>query len=355
MSITNLFGYTEKQLEQLMVSLGDKPYRGRQLFKWMYSVLQHDFQMMTDFSKKLREELDKSYEIRGLACVDSQKSSDHTEKFLFELDDGLKIETVLIPDFDGDRKTVCISAQVGCALACTFCATGTMGLSRDLTVGEIVGQLIYLRELYGNEAFSNIVMMGMGEPLHNYDAVIEAVKIITTGHGLSFSGKKITISTSGISPKIRKLADSGLKVRLALSLHAATQEKRKQIMPVAETFGLEKLMQAVRYYTEKTRTRITIEYIIFKGFNDSKEDVLALSRLIRGIPCKINLLAYNPVDGLPYERPSDELVDWFGKELYPRAPAVTVRKSRGRDIDAACGQLAAKHRVRSNKHANHSA
>ncbi|KAA3637377.1 MAG: 23S rRNA (adenine(2503)-C(2))-methyltransferase RlmN, partial [Calditrichaeota bacterium] len=166
-----------------------------------------------------------------------------------------------------------------------------------------------------------------------------------------FSPKKITISTSGITPKIKKLADSGLKARLALSLHAATQEKRVKIMPVAETFGLEKLMKTIKYYTEKTRTRVTLEYIIFKDFNDTKEDIKALAKLIHGIPCKINLLAYNPVDGLDFERPSDERVDWFGKELAPKVPAVTIRKSRGRDIDAACGQLAAKQRLRRDMHA----
>jgi 23S rRNA (adenine2503-C2)-methyltransferase len=340
----NLIGYTIEQCEELMVSLDEKPYRGRQLFKWLYSTRQYDFNLMSDISKSVRSALDEKYEFRFPKLVESQKSSDGTEKFLFHMDDGNPVETVLIPDDNSNRKTVCISSQVGCALACKFCATGTMGLLKDLSVGEILGQLIYLRENFGDNAFSNVVMMGMGEPLNNFENVCNMVKIATAPTGMAFSGKKITISTSGISPKIKKLADSGLKARLAVSLHAATQEKREKLMPVAKTFKLDKLFEAIKYYTDKTGYRVTFEYIVFKDFNDSMDDVMALSRIIRGIPCKINLLAYNPVDGLDFERPSDEKVDWFGRELYPRAPAVTVRKSRGRDIDAACGQLAAKQR-----------
>jgi 23S rRNA (adenine2503-C2)-methyltransferase len=217
-----------------------------------------------------------------------------------------------------------------------------MGLLRNLTVGEIVGQLVFLREMYGNDCFTNVVFMGMGEPLNNYDNLVEALRIMIDTLGLGIGHKKITVSTSGVTPKIRKLADSGLRVRLALSLHSAIQEKRAEIMPVAQTFALPKLMEAVRYYAEKTGSRVTFEYILMDGFNDTKEDVLALTKLIQGIPCKINVLAYNPVPGLPHKRPSDEKVDWFARELYPRTPAVTVRTSRGRDIDAACGQLAAR-------------
>lgn len=341
MSKTNLFGYSLNSLEELMESLGEKPFRGRQLFKWIYSNRLTDFNQMTDFSLKFREKLSKKFIIKGLDCIDTQRSKDGTVKLLFKLENDNLIETVLIPD-DKGRTTVCISSQVGCALTCKFCATGTLGLKRNLTSGEIVGQLTYIRDNFGEDAFTNVVMMGMGEPLHNYDNVMEAVKIITKGSGLSFPAKRITLSTSGISPKIKKMADDGSKIRLAVSLHAATQSQREQIMPIAKTFSLEKLMNACRYYAEKTRTRITFEYIIFKGFNDKKEDIINLSKIIQNIPCKINLLAYNPVEGLNFERPSDELVNWFGKELYPRAPAVTVRKSRGRDIDAACGQLAAK-------------
>ncbi|MCB2202281.1 23S rRNA (adenine(2503)-C(2))-methyltransferase RlmN [bacterium] len=342
MSKTNLVGFTRAQLESLFGDLGEKPYRGRQLYKWIYQTRQWDFAAMTDLSKTLRERLETGFTIDGLTVEHRSKSIDGTEKFLFRLPDGHPVESVLIPDDERDRSTVCISSQAGCALACRFCATGTMGLIRDLTVGEIVGQLLFLRNLYGHDCFTNVVFMGMGEPLHNYNSVIESLRIMKDELGLGLGAKRITVSTSGVTPKIRKLADSGLKVRLALSLHAATQEKRLKIMPIAETFGLDKLIDAVRYYADQTRDRVTFEYVLIEGFNDGMDDVLALARLIEGIPCKINILAYNPVPGLPYKRPSDEKVDWFGRQLYPRAPAVTVRKSRGRDIEAACGQLAAR-------------
>lgn len=342
----NLLGYTSQELEQLVASLGDKPYRGRQLFKWLYKVRQYDFSLMTDLSRPLREKLTEQYTFAGLELAEEQVSADGTRKFLFHLNDGLPLEAVLIPDYDDERNTVCISSQVGCALGCRFCATGTMGFKRDLTVGEIVGQLIYLRDRFGDDVFGNVVFMGMGEPLLNFDNLLKAVGIMSASDGLSISAKKVTVSTSGISPKIIRLADSGIKVKLAVSLHVATEEKRLEIMPMVRSFRLDKLMEAIRYFTFKTKTRVTFEYILFKGFNDSMDDVLALAKLIRGIPCKINLLAYNPVEGLEFERPSDDEVDWFGRQLYPRAPAVTVRKSRGRDIDAACGQLAARQKIR---------
>lgn len=340
MSKVNLMGQTLSELERTVVDLGEKPFRGRQLYKWLYHNRLYDFSRMTDLSKSLRENLENKYEIRGLELDIHQRSQDGTEKFLFRLDDGHPVEAVLIPD--DPRRTVCVSSQAGCALACSFCATATLGLLRNLTVGEILGQLVFLRDKYGDDCFTNIVFMGMGEPLHNYNNMVEAIRIISDSAGLMIGAKKVTISTSGISPKIIRLADSGLKCGLAVSLHAATQEKREKIMSVANTFSLDGLMKAVKYYTDKTGFRVTFEYILFDGFNDSMDDVKSLSRLLRGVPCKINVLAYNPVPGQKFKRPSDEKVDWFGKQLYPRLPAVTVRKSRGTDIDAACGQLAGK-------------
>lgn len=345
MTKENLLGYTLSELEQLMLDLGEKKYRGGQLFKWLYRDHQTEFELMTDFSKELRENLDKKFEFKALELLHKQVSEDGTQKFLFNLEDNLSVETVLIPNFGSERKTVCISSQVGCALGCKFCATGQMGYKRDLTAGEIIGQLIYLREQFGLDAFSNVVMMGMGEPLANFDNVVKAVELMIAPTGMMLSRKKVTISTSGNSPKIKKLADTGLNICLAISLHAAIQQKRMEIMPIAETFGLEKLMKSVRYYAEKTRTQVMFEYIMFDNFNDRMEDVLALAKLVRGLSCKINLLAYNPVEGLDFKRPSDEKMHWFGGQLAPRVPVVTVRKSRGRDIDAACGQLAAKHRL----------
>lgn len=342
MEKTNLIGFSRAQLEALFEDLGEKPFRGRQLYKWLYQIRQTDFESMTDLSKSLREKLVANFTIEGLTLDHHARSQDGTEKFLFRLPDGHPVESVLIPDDERGRSTVCISSQAGCALACRFCATGTMGLIRDLTVGEIIGQLLFLRNLYGQDCFTNVVFMGMGEPLNNYKNLVDSLHIMKDEIGLGLGAKRITVSTSGVTPKIRKLAETGLKVRLALSLHAATQEKRLKIMPIAETFGLEKLIDAVRYYADQTRDRVTFEYVLIEDFNDSMDDVLALARLIQGIPCKINILAYNPVPGLPYRRPSDDKVDWFGRQLYPRAPAVTVRKSRGRDIEAACGQLAAR-------------
>ena len=295
----------------------------------------------TDLSKELRQLLDQAYYFEGLTLERSDQSVDGTEKFLFRLDDGQFVESVLIPDESG-RQTVCVSSQVGCALGCKFCATGTMGLGRDLTVGEIVGQLIFMRDQYGENAFTNIVLMGMGEPLLNLENVVSAIGIISSPDGLGVAAKKVSISTAGVAPGIRRLADMKLKSMLAVSLNAAMQQKREQIMPIAGSYPLDELIEALKYYADKTKLKITLEYILFKGFNDSMEDVMALSNLIRGLPCKINLLAYNPIEGLEYERPSDETVDWFARQLHPRAMAVTVRRSRGVDIDAACGQLAAK-------------
>ncbi|MBN1212343.1 MAG: 23S rRNA (adenine(2503)-C(2))-methyltransferase RlmN [candidate division Zixibacteria bacterium] len=340
MSKENLIGRTLPELENLLVQLGEKPYRGRQLFKWLYGTRQYDFSLMTDFSKQLRETLTEKYTFEPLTLREKVKSTDETEKFLFQLEGGHLIESVLIPNDEKGRNTVCISSQAGCAMDCKFCATGKNGLARNLTVGEILGQLIYIRDLHGSQAYTNIVFMGMGEPLNNFDNLIKAIEIITDSVGLGLAAKKITVSTVGIVPRIYKLADMGLKVRLAVSLSAAIQEKRLKIMPVAETFPLDQLAEATRYYTQKTKFRVTFEYVLFEGFNDTMEDIKALSELIKSIPCKINIFAYNPVPGLDFARPSDEKVDWFARELYPRAPAVTVRKSRGRDIDAACGQLA---------------
>ena len=342
----NIMGYTQPQLEELMLTLGQKAYKGGQVYNWLYKVRQYDFNKMTDLTKEVRQRLDKDYVFDLLELEKELVSQDGTRKFLFRLSNGNPVETVLIPG--GDRTTACISVQSGCALGCRFCATGSMGLLCDLTPGEIVGQLLGLRERFGSDVFTNVVMMGMGEPLLNLDNVLKALDIITDETGLCVGARKVTISTSGINPGIRKLADLGLKSRLALSLHAATQEKREQLMPVARSYDLDSLMETLRYYTRKTKSRVTIEYILFKGFNDSMEDVKALTRLLQGIPCKINILAYNPVEGLDFIRPTDEEVDAFARKLYPRLPAVMVRKSRGTDVNAACGQLAAQRQMRRN-------
>ena len=337
---TNLLGYTIPDLENLASRLGEKRFKGRQLFKWLYHMAETDFNRMTDLSKNLRQRLSEEFAFKGLDLEKVSQSSDGTEKFLFRLSDGKLVESVVIPD-DG-KRTVCVSSQVGCPLGCKFCATGLMGYGRDLSIGEIIGQLMFMKDRYDVNAFENIVFMGMGEPLLNYENMVGAIEIISSEIGLSLSAKRITVSTVGIVPQIYILADSGLKVNLAISLHAGTDGKRRKLMPVAKSYDLAALMEAANYFAKKRKKRVTFEYILFKGFNDSREDADDLADLIKGIPCKINILAYNPVGNLPYRRPSPEELDEFGKYLYPRAPAVTVRKSRGLDIDAACGQLAAK-------------
>ncbi len=340
MAKRNLIGLPIAELEKLTVGLGEKAYRGRQLFTWLYSVRQYDFDLMTDLSKELRRKLHDQFEFRLPVIAGEDVSVDGTRKFLYELGDGLCIETVLIPDVGNGRTTVCVSSQVGCALGCGFCATATLGFTRNLSAGEILGQLISLRDKFGESAFTNVVFMGMGEPMMNLDNVLKAIAILSADSGMSHAAKRVAISTAGVIPGIRKLAESGSKARLAVSLNAATQEKRARIMPISRKYPLDDLMKALKKYTTATRTRVTFEYALFEGFNDTEDDIKAIARVVQGIPCKINLLAYNPVSNLPYDRPSDEKMDWFARQLYPKVPAVTVRKSRGTDISAACGQLA---------------
>jgi 23S rRNA (adenine2503-C2)-methyltransferase len=339
---TNVCGLSRSGFESLMVELGQKPYRGRQIYKWIYKNRAFDFDHMSDLGKELRAILQDRCYISLPKISAREKAGDGTEKFLFELDDRNVIESVLIPDEESGRTTLCISSQSGCALGCKFCATGYFGFRRDLTVGEIVGQVLVVRELYGDEAFENIVFMGMGEPLLNYDNVMAAIAIMTDSLGLMLGAKRITISTSGVIAGIKKLTASGSKVNLALSLHAASDEKRKKIMPIANRNTLADLMEALRDWAAVRNRRVTFEYILFKGFNDSDDDALALAKLVRGMPCKINLLAYNPVAQAGFIRPSEDDINHFAQILYPRTPAVTVRKSRGKDINAACGQLAGK-------------
>ncbi len=340
MNKLNLLGYSKSDMENLMLDLGRQKYKGRQLYKWLYQIGQTDFDQMTDLKSDLREKLKKKFLFEGLTLANLAISKDGTEKYVFELDDKSLIETVMIPE--GDKRTICISSQTGCALACRFCATGTMGKGRNLSVGEIIGQLLFVRDRFPDNPYTSIVYMGMGEPLQNLANVFKSVDIIKSSIGLTFTAKKITISTVGLTSQIYRFSDSDYKLNLAISLHAPSQEKRLEIMPIAKSNPLDRLMKAAKYFTEKKGKRITFEYILFKGFNDSKDDAYELAKLIRGIPCKINLLAYNPVAGLPYGRPSEDEINEFGKILYPMAPVVTVRKSRGLDIAAACGQLAGK-------------
>ncbi|MFQ5607656.1 MAG: 23S rRNA (adenine(2503)-C(2))-methyltransferase RlmN [Candidatus Zixiibacteriota bacterium] len=335
----NILGHSVTELERAVGSCGAEPFHGRQLYRWMYNRRVYDFSSMSDLSQPLRKKLAQRFRVEPLQSSLRQTSTDRTEKHLFTLKDGVAIETVLIPD--KNTRTVCLSSQAGCPLGCKFCATGTLNLKRDLTVGEIVGQALALRDDHGDEAFTNVVFMGMGEPLLNYRNLISALEIMTAPDGLAIAPRRITVSTAGITPKIRRLSESGLNVDLALSLHAATQRKREELMPVARTFALEGLIEEIRNYSAGRRRRITCEYVLLEGVNDSADDVRDLARLLSGVNCKVNVLSYNPAPGLNFVRPSDEKVDWFARGLSRAGVLVTVRTSRGRDISAACGQLAA--------------
>ncbi len=330
----NLKGLWIEDFEKLLGDLGKKRYRARQLASWIYAKGATDFNQMTDLSKELREKLSQIAFIDSIRLVKRQISQkDFSEKFLFELSDGEKIETVLM--WEGKRVTVCLSTQVGCPLGCTFCATGKMGFKRNLTTGEIVDQIIAL----GEDRITHVVLMGMGEPLLNYDNTLKALRIINNELGLSFAAKAITLSTVGIPPMIEKLAEERLKVGLAVSLNAPTDEKRNDLMPINKKHPLKELLEAIKYFKEKSKRRVTFEYVLIEDVNDSEKDALELSKLIQGIGCKINLIPYNPVPDLPYQRPSEEKILAFRDYLYPRCPTVTLRRSKGEDILAACGQL----------------
>lgn len=330
----NLKGMWIHDYEQLLGDLGEKRYKARQLAAWIYARGATDFSEMTELSRDLREKLSQIATIDCIRQVKKQVSQvDLSEKFLFELSDGEKIETVLM--WEADRVTVCLSTQVGCPLGCTFCATGQMGCKRNLTAGEIVDQIIALRD----NRINHVVLMGMGEPLLNYDEVLKAIRIMNNEMGLSFAAKRITVSTAGIPAMIEKLADENLKLKLAISLNAPTDAKRTKLMPINKKHPLKELLAAVKAFGKKTKRGVTFEYVLIRDVNDSEKDALALSKLVQGIRCKINLIPYNPVDDLPYSRPSEEKILAFRDYLYPRAPAVTLRRSKGEDILAACGQL----------------
>ena len=300
---------------------------------------------MTNLSKTLRERLSEEFSFPVMEVDQVQRSSDGTIKSRFRLHDGHLIEAVLIPVPADDRYTVCVSSQVGCSLSCTFCATGRMKRARNLTAAEIFDQVWLVneqcQETYGR-GLTNIVYMGMGEPLLAYQPVMESIERITSEKGLGWSARRITVSTAGIAKAIRRLADDASKVNLALSLHAADDEKRNEIMPINESNNLAVLMDALDYYYRTTRNRISYEYIAFQDFNDSIEDAKKLAKLCKRFPVRINIIEYNPIDNAPFRKATEHRIDDFAAYLRNQGIMVTVRRSRGKDIDAACGQLANK-------------
>jgi 23S rRNA (adenine2503-C2)-methyltransferase len=334
----DLAGFTRESLEAELEAIGEPRFRGRQVFHWIWGRGVTDATAMTDLSQTLRKTLASRFRISEPAVESRQTSSDGTTKFLLRLDDGRHVEAVYIPDTPA--QTFCVSTQVGCAAACAFCLTGKMGLIRNLTTAEIAGQVrVLARETGLTSSAFNIVLMGMGEPLHNYDATMDALRIISDPQGLHVPPRRVTLSTVGILPGLEKLAAEQLMPNLAISLHATTQTQRDQIVPVNRKYTLEQLIDACRKFPLAKRRRITFEYVMLEGVNDTPEDARRLVRLVGGIKAKVNLLPLNEAPGIPFKRPSDARVNEFAKILADRGVTVSVRKSRGRDIRAACGQL----------------
>ena len=334
----DLAGLEPLELEEVLESRGIERFHARQLYRWIYKRGVTDFDRMTDLSKSLRLRLPEEFTLTTPRIVSDEQSIDGTRKFVLELSDGKRIESVFIPDTPS--MTFCISTQVGCAMACGFCLTGRMGLVRHLTAAEIAGQVRVLAAATNLLAFPfNIVLMGMGEPLHNYDNTMKALRMLHAEHGLAISPRRVTLSTVGIVPGLEKLAREPLMPNLAISLHATTEEQRTLLVPPNRKYPLAQIIDTCKRFPLKNRSRITFEYVMLAGVNDTPEDARRLVRLLTGIKAKVNLIPLNPAPGIPYERPSDDRVDRFAQILADRHLTVSVRKSRGRDIRAACGQL----------------
>ncbi len=331
--------YTLPQMRELVSQFGLREFHALQLFRWIYRQLESDFDNMTNLSKDFRQSLQEKYHVNPLPIETEQQSTDGTRKFLFKLNDQESIEAVLIPE--EDRVTLCISCQVGCKMKCDFCATGTMGFTRNLTTAEIVSQVWTLHKLAtaaGQSKISNIVFMGMGEPLDNFESVINAAEILMDDQGLGLSQRKVCISTCGIVPKIEELAERS-KARLAVSLHSPVDEIRSQLMPINRKYNIEKLFKACRYYYKTTKKRVTFEYTLIKGMNDSLQDAKKLVKLLNPLGCKVNVIPLNPHKGSKYQAPDMQQVKKFQKYLIDHGVRALLRITRGDDINAACGQL----------------
>ncbi len=345
-----LKGLTLNELQQLFKGLGEPKYRGEQVFNWMYNHLSNDFGEMLNLSKSLREKLSEKFSLESLKLVTVQNSPETgTKKYLFRTEDGNKIESVVIPD--KNRNTLCISTQVGCPLDCKFCATGLMGYTRNLTAAEIVDQYLLAAKDYGKKNITNIVYMGMGEPLLNFETTVKTLSIFTSELNKGLSRNRITVSTAGIPHKIKELADSGLRVKLALSLHSCFNDIRDKLMPINKKYPVEQNIEAIKYYSKKTKTPIVFEYTMFKDVNDRDEDIKALTKLCRQLSCKINVIPFNSIAhmnpggfGATLEPTPKDRIDDFVQTLRENNVTVMIRKTQGDDIAAACGQLAAKNK-----------
>ena len=334
---------TKDQLREFFLSQGDKAFRGVQVYEWLWNKSVHTFEGMTNVSKETRDMLKNNFVINHIQVDTMQRSNDGTIKNAVRLHDGLLVESVLIPS--KSRTTACVSSQVGCSLNCRFCATARLKRMRNLNPDEIYDQVVAIDKqsrLYNNRPLSNIVFMGMGEPLMNYNNVLKAIDKITSKEGLGMSPKRITVSTSGVPKMIKKMADDEVKFNLAVSLHSAIDEVRTSIMPFNETFPLNDLREALEYWYDKTKNRITYEYVVWKGINDTKEAVEALIQFCKFAPSKVNLIEYNPIDDGEFQQANNTAIKMYVEKLEARNIIVTIRRSRGKDIDAACGQLANK-------------
>ncbi len=334
--VKNLKTLSSPELEAFLTSLGMKKYRANQVYQWLYQKGADSFDEMTNLSKEERHILNEKAYISSLKLVRSQRSSDGTEKYLFELEDKNRIESVLIPD--EDRLTLCISTQVGCAMGCRFCLTGKGGLKRNLGGYEIVDQVIAVRKLL-SKRITNIVLMGMGEPLANYDNTISALKILLDERALNFSNRKITLSSAGLIPQIDKLGKERITINLAISLNATTDDVRDMIMPINKKYPIKELLDCCKRFPLPKRRRITFEYVMLKDINDTKEDAERLCKLLKGIPCKVNLIPFNEYSGCEFKKPDDAVVERFREILIGHHIMAITRKSKGAEISAACGQL----------------
>ncbi|WP_106476911.1 23S rRNA (adenine(2503)-C(2))-methyltransferase RlmN [Phytohalomonas tamaricis] len=345
-SRTNLLGLSREQMEAFFVSLGEKKFRATQVMKWIHHEGCDDFEAMTNLSKGLREKLQRLAEIRGPSVAYEGESADGTRKWVLEVGDGSLVETVLIPSDNGNRRTLCVSSQVGCSLDCSFCSTGKQGFQRNLTAAEIIGQVwVASKSANGSRdssqrAVTNVVMMGMGEPLLNYDNVVPAMKLMLDDNGYGLSKRRVTLSTSGVVPMIDRLGDD-IDVSLAISLHAANDALRNTLVPLNRKYNIRMLLDACHRYLDKCADArmVTIEYTLIHDVNDQHEHAEQLAEVLRDLPCKINLIPFNPFPNAGYEKPSRNQVMRFQKWLFELGYVAPVRMTRGDDIDAACGQL----------------
>lgn len=334
---------TKEQIRDFFVAQGDKAFRGNQVYEWLWSKGAHTFNDMTNLSLETRVMLEQHFVINHILVDTMQHSTDGTIKNAVRLHDGLIVESVLIPT--ETRTTACVSSQVGCSLDCNFCATARLKRMRNLAPDEIYDQVLAIDQesrLYHNRPLSNIVFMGMGEPLMNYPNVMKAIDKITSDEGLGMSPKRITVSTSGVSKMIKKMADDEVKFKLAVSLHSAIEETRNKIMPFTKSFPLPELREALEYWYRKTKSKITYEYVVWKGINDDKAAIDALVKFCKYVPCKVNIIEYNPIDDGEFQQADPSVIDAYLKALNNAGIVAKVRRSRGKDIDAACGQLANK-------------